>query len=424
MPAFSRVYVEYHQNVLVKPARTRGFGLDNGRTLADLEILAKLQHFGAATGLLDFTYSPLIALWFACQKEKCDGKVFSINTTDPLAFGKISHQMVMEEGVSKLLSPDTDTGSSLPWIWEPIATGDAETRVLIQHSLFVVGRPSIAKGVAREITIKKADKEQIRKELDTIYAIREESLFKDVYGFASVNRASYPIPAFEGPELYFLFGNRKYQERDYQGAIDDYGQAIRLKPDFAEAYGNRGNVKSRLNRYEDAIADYDQVLHHQPDYAEAYVNRGAAKNDLGRYEEAIADYDQALRLQPDLAEAYSNRGTAWSDLGRHDEAITDCDQAIRLRPDYAPAYSNRGIAKSYLGRHEDAVADYDQAIHLQPDLAEGHVNRGEAKAALGRVAEARRDYERALALAQTAGNDGHIAYIEQQIQELDSTEQE
>ena len=131
VPSFSRVYLEYHQNVLIDPARTRGFGLDNGRTLADLEILAKLQHFGAATGLLDFTYSPLVALWFACQNEECDGRVFTINTADPLVFGKIDHE-VMQKDISEVLATETDTDSSLPWIWEPIATGDAETRVLVQ----------------------------------------------------------------------------------------------------------------------------------------------------------------------------------------------------------------------------------------------------------------------------------------------------
>ena len=38
-----------------------------GRQLSDLEILAELQHFGAATCLIDFSRSALVALWFACQ---------------------------------------------------------------------------------------------------------------------------------------------------------------------------------------------------------------------------------------------------------------------------------------------------------------------------------------------------------------------
>ena len=52
LPSISMV--EY-QNNLLTDARQKGFGLVNGRRLPDLELLTELQHFGAATCLLDFT---------------------------------------------------------------------------------------------------------------------------------------------------------------------------------------------------------------------------------------------------------------------------------------------------------------------------------------------------------------------------------
>ena len=54
---------------LIRDARFRGHDRRNGRELADLEILAGFQHYGAATCLIDFTYNPLVALWFACKPE-------------------------------------------------------------------------------------------------------------------------------------------------------------------------------------------------------------------------------------------------------------------------------------------------------------------------------------------------------------------
>ena len=65
----SKSMVEYHDNLLID-ARQKGFGLVDGRRLPDLELLTELQHFGAATCLLDFTESVLVALYFACQPEK------------------------------------------------------------------------------------------------------------------------------------------------------------------------------------------------------------------------------------------------------------------------------------------------------------------------------------------------------------------
>ncbi len=67
-PEFSDQYIAYHHGILLSPAREHGFGVENGREVSDLQLLAKLQHFGAATGLLDFTWNPLAALWFACQR--------------------------------------------------------------------------------------------------------------------------------------------------------------------------------------------------------------------------------------------------------------------------------------------------------------------------------------------------------------------
>ena len=107
-------------------------------------------------------------------------------------------------------------------------------------------------------------------------------------------------------------------------------QAIRLKPDFAEAYNNRGGAKYALERYDAAINDCDQAIKLKPDHVVAYSNRGLSKAALGRYEDAIDDYDEAIRLKPNYAEAYNNRGVAKNALGRKDEARKDLQTALEL----------------------------------------------------------------------------------------------
>ena len=87
---FTQLYINYHREILIEPARTRGFGSESGRRLSDLELLAKLQHFGARTGLLDFTWGPLVALWFACKNPSQDGKLYVVNTNDAIRISKIS----------------------------------------------------------------------------------------------------------------------------------------------------------------------------------------------------------------------------------------------------------------------------------------------------------------------------------------------
>ena len=57
-------------------------------------------------------------------------------------------------------------------------------------------------------------------------------------------------------EAYFIAGNEKGKLGDYEGAIADYNEAIRLKPDFAHAYYNRGGVKDKLAQISEAMSDF------------------------------------------------------------------------------------------------------------------------------------------------------------------------
>ena len=212
----------------------------------------------------------------------------------------------------------------------------------------------------------------------------------------------------------FLWGKAKCELGNYVGAILDYTMAIRLKPDFAEAYNNRGVAKGNLGQYFAAISDFDIAIRFKPDDATAYCNRGVAKGNLGQYFAAISDYDIAIRLKPNYATAYYNRGIAKHNLEQYVAAISDYDIAIRLKPDDATAYNAKGIVKADLGQYFAAISDFDIAIRLKPDFATAYYNRGVAKARLRRTWEAKQDLRTALRLAKKAGD----AHLKTQIEEV------
>jgi tetratricopeptide (TPR) repeat protein len=201
-------------------------------------------------------------------------------------------------------------------------------------------------------------------------------------------------------EAYFGRGDARGDLGDKQGAIEDLTQAIRINPNQLRAYGARGLFRSQLGDQEGAKADFQKALNisiNSEDYRD-YINRGLAHSGLGDKKSAIADYDQAIRLAPKYAPAYINRGIARYALGDKQGAITDLDQAIRLEPKLAPAYANRGFVRYELGDKQGAITDADQAISLNPNLAIAYQNRGVFRSGLGDYKSAIADLDQAIRL--------------------------
>ena len=368
----------YHQ---LDDASLFGFRERSGRTLSDLELLAELQHFGAATCLIDFTSSALTALYFSCrEKPNATGKVVAMATDDIYRFSAIGYKDLIKEIGTFLFENKL-------WKWEPSSLND---RIAAQQSMLVFGEGSIDKSFYEEVTIAAAFKREILETLEKSFGISEQKLFNDLPGFARINAHDQPYDKFSAEDFYSL-GITFHQRGEYQEAIDRYDRAIELNPNYATVYNNRGTAKGALGDYQGAIADFSEVIELNPQLAEAYYNRGRAQHVLGNYKEAIADYDRAIECNPQLPQQFSNRGVVKYDLGDHHEAIADYDKALELDPDYAEAYCNRGLAKDALGDHLGAIAEYDKALELRPQLKKAYIGRGKAKRALGDNAGAKKD---------------------------------
>ena len=244
-PEFTNLYMDYHKSTLIGPALTQGLGVESGREISELQLLAKLQHLGAATGLLDFSWNPLVGLWFACENPGEDGKLYVINTNDPIQVAMISSDE-SEQRVTTLSIPNGEFPNIA--YWEPMASGDAMARILRQRSVFVIGRPKIPENsnIIGEIIIAKEDKEELIRELGLL-DINRRSLFLDAHGFAETNRVTDAISLSQ--DDYLIAGNRYYQKGEYQFAIEAYGRFVDLNPDSYRIYFLRANAHAELRNH-------------------------------------------------------------------------------------------------------------------------------------------------------------------------------
>jgi tetratricopeptide (TPR) repeat protein len=183
---------------------------------------------------------------------------------------------------------------------------------------------------------------------------------------------------------YYFRGGATLAQRDYDGAIASFSQAIKLDPMQSEYLTGRAAAYEGKNDHSNAIADYSRVIKLDPKSVYAFSNRGALYQRRGDYARAAADYGEVTRLQPDNLDAWSLR--CWVRAispGQTQQALADCNQALRIKADAADALDTRGFIHLKLGQLDNAIKDYDAALRSDPRNAGSLYGRGLAKTKRG-----------------------------------------
>lgn len=131
--------------------------------------------------------------------------------------------------------------------------------------------------------------------------------------------------------------------------------------DAAAAFYNRGIAYRNQGKFDRAIEDQGEALRLRPTFADALNERGLAYLQKGDSARALSDFDAAIRLKPDLAAAWFNRGGSWIKLGRLDRALADFDRTLILHPGDAEALVARGQVRRATGDITGAEADMTAA---------------------------------------------------------------
>jgi tetratricopeptide (TPR) repeat protein len=160
-------------------------------------------------------------------------------------------------------------------------------------------------------------------------------------------------------------------------ALDDYANAIRWSPPFAEAHYNRGQILTTLGRDAEALREYDRALVLEPDLAPARVNRACLlleRRARGDVEAAGHDVERAVALGPGNSKSLPPRlacvrgllALAREELDAAHAAFTD---AIGLDASLPDAWANRASVSFKRRDFEGALADLEHALALREDPA-------------------------------------------------------
>jgi len=204
---------------------------------------------------------------------------------------------------------------------------------------------------------------------------------------------------------------------DAETKVRAYTEAIRLYPDYADAFRNRGIARHSSQDLDGALADYNQAIRLNAKDFHAYQNRSVIRSWMGDKAGAKEDYDKAVRLKTDLALPVLEKGIHLRRSGQFEKALREFSEAIRLNPDYAEAYFNRGKTHREQGDIERELRDYNEAIRLKPDFLDALYYRAGLLEQKTLYRHAIADYQKYLDLGG-AERDGIQSRVERRIRAL------
>lgn len=126
-----------------------------------------------------------------------------------------------------------------------------------------------------------------------------------------------------------------FQLKNNPVCMEYFNNSLRIKPESEEALYGRALFLQENGDYDRAIQDYTQILKINPRNKNAHYNLGYLHYTyLKVYNQAIKHYDDAIAADPNYAEAYYSRGLCYEAVGNIGAAKMDYEKSLQLRPGY------------------------------------------------------------------------------------------
>ncbi len=197
-------------------------------------------------------------------------------------------------------------------------------------------------------------------------------------------------------QAYNSLGLALLEQDRFEEAVERFSQSLKLNPNSVDTLNNLGILWLKKGKLREAALQFSQVMEVDPMFAKAYSNMGLVMAQQQRFQEAITWYARALEIAPDSYDTLNNLGVALTATDRLTQALENLSRAREINPSNVEAYANLGLALAKAGRIEEAAQRLSQAIEIQPNFAESYYYLAPVRTAQERTPEAIEYYRAAL----------------------------
>jgi Flp pilus assembly protein TadD len=133
-------------------------------------------------------------------------------------------------------------------------------------------------------------------------------------------------------EAHYNLGALLQMKSDLPGAVAQFSEAVRLRPDDPTANNALGAMLLASGRIDESIPHLNTALRGRADYFDAHYNLGNAFATQGDFQGALTHFRAAVRLNPQDAGAEANLGSAFAETGNLKEARAHFQRALQIDP--------------------------------------------------------------------------------------------
>lgn len=171
------------------------------------------------------------------------------------------------------------------------------------------------------------------------------------------------VPTFADANEAAAAGDQYLDALESVNAIDAFNQAVKLNPDFAEAYFKLG-IAYALREKEEYNSPGLSKEEPTPTTRKGKKDVPVLRNSEKAFENAVKVYAKFLKKNPNDDQAQYNLGRAYNKLNKDREAERALRQAVKLKPDDAEYQSEFGSILIKLAQYDEAVTVLNKAVKL------------------------------------------------------------
>lgn len=183
------------------------------------------------------------------------------------------------------------------------------------------------------------------------------------------------------------------RQGELQSAYAKINQAIRIAPDFGEAYSALGKLHALAGDMTTAESMFRKTLQLQPDCRSAYAGLGDIYAKKGQLDKAKVFYVKALRLGLADPEVFNNLAILYAQIPDLDKAALYYRKAIAIRSDFSEARYGLAFVYYHQGRLDESLQETNLLLKSNPEFHLAYHQLGLIYEALGRKADALEAYQ-------------------------------